>query len=158
MSDAPFWGLPGTNIPLPVRIYNPRENSLFAVARQEMVRRQFDWLGQEFYICLCDDTVEFDAEQETGWTVAQEASIIMRIGPLSGKTDAGGYCAARDVTMAGVTTHRDIHTIVMMRYASGNAPNIPVVLFTRIYGAPTRLKNEDFVMRWDRSFGGIFRP
>lgn len=155
----PFWGLPGTNIPLPNQEYTPRDNTLFAVAREEMVSGTFLWLTQSFYVCLCDDTVDFDPEQLTPWSNAQEASVILRVGPLQNKSKQGGYCAANDISMAGVTTQRDIASIVLMRRLSPDgAQDIPVVKFNKIYGAPLRLNNEDFVMRWDRSFGGIFRP
>ncbi len=156
---TPFWGLPGTNIPLPNQEYSPRDNTLFAVAREEMVARKFDWLNQSFYVCLCDGTTVFDPEQLTPWSNVQEASVILRIGPLVNKGIVGGYCSANDISMAGITTQRDIASFVLMRRLSPDgAADIPVVLFRRIYGAPVRLANEDFIMRWDRSFGGIFRP
>lgn len=155
---TPFWGLPGTNIPLPTQEYSERDNTLFAVARQEMVSRAFDWLGQSFHICLCDGSVVFDPEQVTPWSNEQEDSVILRIGPLANKAIVGGYCSANDVSMAGVTTMRDIASIVLMRRASPDGtPDIPVLLFKRVYGRPVRLQNQDFVLRWDRSFGGIFR-
>lgn len=155
----PFWGLPGTNIPLPNQEYTPRDNTLFAIAREEMVSRRFDWISQSFYICLCDKSVVFDPEQVTPWNNSQEASVILRLGPLSNKAITKGYCSANDVTMSGITTQRDIGSFVMMRRLSPDgAQDIPVLLFRHIYGAPERLTNEDFIMRWDRSFGGIFRP
>jgi hypothetical protein len=155
----PFWGLPGTNIPLPNQEYSPRDNTLFAGAREEMVSARFNWLTQSFYICICDASVEFDPEQVTPWSNLQEASVLLRLGPLVNKSITKGYCAANDITMSGITTQRDIGAFVMMRRASPDgAADIPVLLFRRIYGAPVRLKNEDFIMRWDRSFGGIFRP
>ena len=158
MSGSPFWGLPGTNIPLPVGVYRPHENTLVAVAREEMATRRFNWLTQPFFVCLCDNSATFDPEQLTPWSSTQEASVILRVGPLEGKAAQGGYCSANDINMAGVTTHRDIHAIVLVRRASPDgSADIPVLLFNRVYGAPVRLKNEDFAMRWDRSFGGIFR-
>lgn len=154
----PFWGLPGTNIPLPSQEYSPRDNTLFAVAREEMVAGAFDWLAQSFYVCLCDASITFDPEQLTPWSNEQEASVILRVGPLANKTRTGGYCTANDIAMSGITTHRDIATILLMRKSSPDgAPDIPVLLFNHIYGKPVRLNNEDFVVRWDRSFGGIFR-
>ena len=155
---TPFWGLPGTNIPLPEQEYIPRDNLLFAIAREEMVTKRFDWNTQPIYACLCDNTASFDPEQLTPWSNLQEASVILRFGPLSGKGTHAGYCSANDITMAGVTTRREIATILLMRKDSPDgAPDIPVLLFQRIYGRPTKLENEDFVLRFDRSFGGIFR-
>lgn len=156
---TPFWGLPGTNIPLPNQEYSPRDNTLFAGVREEMVSKKFDWINQRFMMCLCDATAVFDPEQVTPWSEAQEASVILRFGPLTNKGITAGYCSANDISMSGITTTRDIANFVLMRHLSlDGAANAPVLLFKRIYGAPVRLKNEDFVMRWDRSFGGIFRP
>jgi|GEM_PF-6178651 len=152
-----FWGLPGSSVPLPSAEYTSYDNTLFAVARAEMLAGTFKWLTQPFYIVGCSVSYTDGLETLSGWGAVPQATVLFSASLHTTGID-GGYAAADDVSLAGITTLVDIASVLLIRRGDpAAAPDIPVLLFRRLYGMPKRLNNEDFVLRWDRSFGGMFR-